>query len=103
MRQAVEGWRFRAACIPELLDTSNLLRPCHIIRKCSLKVITFSHTGHVDRLTQLTNGVGMDMHFYPMHSHFEQTEIQGVSGDSKSICLKTFFNGYLFPREIDRS
>lgn len=39
---------------------------CRIIRKCSLKVIMFSYPRNADWLAQLTNGVGMDMHFFTL-------------------------------------
>lgn len=63
----------------------NLLVFCRIIRKCSLKVITFSYPGNADRLAQLTNGVGMDMLFYPLRFHVAHAEARGLYGDNKSI------------------
>lgn len=55
---------------------------CCMIRKCSLKVIMFSCPRNADWLAQLTDSVGMDMHFfYPLHFLFAHGEILGRYGD----------------------
>lgn len=44
---------------------------------------------NADKLTDFTNGTGMDMHFYPLHFYVvAPTEIRGICGDNRNLKKK---------------
>lgn len=44
---------------------------------------------NADKLTDITNGTGMDMHFYPLHFYVvAPTEIRGICGDNRNLKKK---------------
>lgn len=59
---------------------------------------------NADKLTDFTNGTGMDMHFYPLHFYVvAPTEIRGICGDNRNLKKKKRLKRMLVKNHFETS